>query len=79
MACDFHGHSKKKNVFIYGCENGPGENENLEKVHTKISNIRYSLIFALRLVMYLIFQAVVLRLKNQRNLHLVLLYGKSLE
>jgi hypothetical protein len=32
MVCDFHGHSKRKNVFIYGCENGPGENENLEKV-----------------------------------------------
>jgi hypothetical protein len=32
MVCDFHGHSKRKNVFVYGCENGPGDNENLEKV-----------------------------------------------
>ena len=21
MYCDFHGHSRKKNVFLYGCEN----------------------------------------------------------
>jgi hypothetical protein len=27
LYCDFHGHSKKQNVFIYGCENkhSPGE------------------------------------------------------
>ena len=23
MYCDFHGHSRKHNVFMYGCENGP--------------------------------------------------------
>jgi hypothetical protein len=27
LYCDFHGHSRKQNVFIYGCENNhiPGE------------------------------------------------------
>lgn len=27
LYCDFHGHSRKQNVFIYGCENKhlPGE------------------------------------------------------
>ena len=27
LYCDFHGHSRKQNVFIYGCENkhSPGE------------------------------------------------------
>lgn len=33
LSCDFHGHSKKKNVFTYGCENeAGGPFENLEKV-----------------------------------------------
>ncbi|KAJ3094855.1 Cytosolic carboxypeptidase 1 [Phlyctochytrium planicorne] len=32
IACDFHGHSRKKNVFIFGCENGPGHAEGLEKI-----------------------------------------------
>ncbi|KAJ3075407.1 Cytosolic carboxypeptidase 1 [Podochytrium sp. JEL0797] len=32
VSCDFHGHSKKKNVFIFGCENGPGLNDGIEKV-----------------------------------------------
>ncbi|KAJ3028713.1 UNVERIFIED_CONTAM: Cytosolic carboxypeptidase 1 [Siphonaria sp. JEL0065] len=32
VSCDFHGHSKKKNVFIFGCENGPGLNDGIEKI-----------------------------------------------
>ncbi|KAJ3145766.1 Cytosolic carboxypeptidase 1, partial [Irineochytrium annulatum] len=32
VACDFHGHSRRKNVFIFGCENGPGHSEGLEKI-----------------------------------------------
>ncbi|KAI8851960.1 hypothetical protein BC829DRAFT_385622 [Chytridium lagenaria] len=32
IACDFHGHSRKKNVFIFGCENVSGHAEGLEKI-----------------------------------------------
>ncbi|KAJ3124674.1 Cytosolic carboxypeptidase 1 [Physocladia obscura] len=32
VSCDFHGHSKKKNIFIFGCENGPGLNDGIEKI-----------------------------------------------
>lgn len=32
ISCDFHGHSKKKSIFIFGCENGPGPNEGFEKI-----------------------------------------------
>ena len=32
LVCDFHGHSKKKNVFMYGCQNEPGPFENYERV-----------------------------------------------
>ncbi|KAJ3409345.1 Cytosolic carboxypeptidase 1 [Chytridiales sp. JEL 0842] len=32
VSCDFHGHSKKKNVFLFGNENPSGPNEGLEKV-----------------------------------------------
>jgi hypothetical protein len=34
LACDFHGHSRKKNAFTFGCENGTGlsETDGLEKV-----------------------------------------------
>ncbi|TPX67231.1 hypothetical protein SpCBS45565_g03896 [Spizellomyces sp. 'palustris'] len=32
LTCDFHGHSRRKNMFIFGCENTPGSDaENLEK------------------------------------------------
>ncbi|KAJ1341104.1 hypothetical protein BSLG_004306 [Batrachochytrium salamandrivorans] len=34
LVCDFHGHSRRKNAFVYGCENGPGDAEGLEKVMT---------------------------------------------
>lgn len=36
MVCDFHGHSKRKNVFVYGCENGQGPLENVEKIFPNI-------------------------------------------
>ncbi|KAH6575390.1 hypothetical protein BASA62_001938 [Batrachochytrium salamandrivorans] len=32
LVCDFHGHSRRKNAFVYGCENGPGDAEGLEKI-----------------------------------------------
>ncbi|KAJ3244110.1 Cytosolic carboxypeptidase 1 [Chytriomyces hyalinus] len=32
ICCDFHGHSRKKNVFLFGCENGVGVNEGIEKI-----------------------------------------------
>ncbi|KAJ3236489.1 Cytosolic carboxypeptidase 1 [Chytriomyces hyalinus] len=32
VCCDFHGHSRKKNVFLFGCENGVGVNEGIEKI-----------------------------------------------
>ncbi|KAI8820492.1 uncharacterized protein EV422DRAFT_496960 [Fimicolochytrium jonesii] len=32
LTCDFHGHSRRKNVFIFGCENTPGSpHETLER------------------------------------------------
>ncbi|KAJ3274298.1 Cytosolic carboxypeptidase 1 [Terramyces sp. JEL0728] len=37
LSCDFHGHSRKKNAFIFGCENPPGsEIEGLEKIFPQI-------------------------------------------
>ncbi|KAL5032450.1 hypothetical protein BDV3_001017 [Batrachochytrium dendrobatidis] len=36
LSCDFHGHSRRKNVFLFGCENGPGETEGYEKVFPTI-------------------------------------------
>ncbi|KAL2914236.1 Cytosolic carboxypeptidase 1 [Polyrhizophydium stewartii] len=40
LACDFHGHSRRKNVFVFGCENGSGDAEGLEKIfpHSLASN-----------------------------------------
>jgi hypothetical protein len=32
LACDFHGHSRKKNVFLFGCENVNTEFDGLERV-----------------------------------------------
>ncbi|KAI8909893.1 hypothetical protein DFJ77DRAFT_471192 [Powellomyces hirtus] len=32
LTCDFHGHSRRKNVFLFGCENAPGSpHETLER------------------------------------------------
>ena len=31
LYCDFHGHSRKQNVFIYGCENKHLPNERLKE------------------------------------------------
>ncbi|KAI8617495.1 hypothetical protein BC830DRAFT_1113250 [Chytriomyces sp. MP71] len=52
LSCDFHGHSRKKNVFIFGCENGIGINEGIEKIFPSLlatlspvfdqSNCKYS-------------------------------------
>ncbi|KAJ3255496.1 Cytosolic carboxypeptidase 1 [Boothiomyces macroporosus] len=37
LSCDFHGHSRKKNAFIFGCENPAGtEIEGLEKIFPQI-------------------------------------------
>lgn len=35
LACDFHGHSRKKNVFLFGCENS-GESEGVERVFSTL-------------------------------------------
>jgi hypothetical protein len=31
LYCDFHGHSRKQNVFLYGCENKHLPNEKLKE------------------------------------------------
>jgi len=31
LYCDFHGHSRKQNVFVYGCENKHLPNEKLKE------------------------------------------------
>ncbi len=31
LYCDFHGHSRKQNVFIYGCENKHSPRERLKE------------------------------------------------
>jgi hypothetical protein len=31
LYCDFHGHSRKQNVFIYGCENKHSPSERLKE------------------------------------------------
>jgi len=31
LYCDFHGHSRKQNVFVYGCENKHLPNERLKE------------------------------------------------
>ncbi|KAI8812182.1 hypothetical protein BJ742DRAFT_84849 [Cladochytrium replicatum] len=36
LSCDFHGHSRRKNVFVFGVENGPGIHEGLEKVFPQL-------------------------------------------
>ncbi|KAI9362059.1 hypothetical protein DFJ73DRAFT_891664 [Zopfochytrium polystomum] len=36
IACDFHGHSKRKNVFLFGCENGQGPNDGLERIFASL-------------------------------------------
>lgn len=37
LACDFHGHSRKKNAFLFGCENIAGtELENVEKIFSQL-------------------------------------------
>ncbi|KAI8909542.1 hypothetical protein EDD86DRAFT_205672 [Gorgonomyces haynaldii] len=37
IACDFHGHSRKKNIFMFGNENPPGSSEeNIEKAFPQI-------------------------------------------
>jgi len=32
MYCDFHGHSRNRNVFIYGCRNEVKSKKNKEKI-----------------------------------------------
>lgn len=34
LYCDFHGHSRKKNVFIYGCEEKHDKSET--RLHTRL-------------------------------------------
>ncbi|KAJ3318264.1 Cytosolic carboxypeptidase 1 [Boothiomyces sp. JEL0866] len=37
LSCDFHGHSRKKNAFVFGCENPIGSDiEGLEKIFPQI-------------------------------------------
>ncbi|KAI8897430.1 hypothetical protein BC833DRAFT_621233 [Globomyces pollinis-pini] len=36
LSCDFHGHSRKKNAFIFGCENTGTEIDGIEKVFSQI-------------------------------------------
>ena len=31
LYCDFHGHSRKQNVFVYGCENKHLPNERMKE------------------------------------------------
>ncbi|KAJ3125319.1 Cytosolic carboxypeptidase 1 [Nowakowskiella sp. JEL0407] len=36
LSCDFHGHSRRKNIFLFGVENGPGIHDGLEKVFPQL-------------------------------------------
>jgi hypothetical protein len=36
LSCDFHGHSRKKNAFIFGCENEGTAAEGMEKIFPQL-------------------------------------------